>query len=128
MTRSTGSYTHRRHRLYDTVEFIGRWSMVDVFVVAIVSALVNVNRLRPIKPGVAALSFALSVGFTMLSAQSFDPRLIWDTVSDGNRPGAIYKARAPVPDERMSVVRPAPIGAPPISLAIAWRTTRAEGR
>ncbi|SEM84814.1 paraquat-inducible protein A [Loktanella fryxellensis] len=69
---------HQRHRLYDIVEFIGRWSMIDVFVVAILSALVQLNGIAAINPGVAALSFALSVVFTMLSALAFDPRLIWD--------------------------------------------------
>ena len=69
---------HRRHKLYDVVEFIGRWSMIDVFVVAILSALVQLKAVATINPGIAALSFALSVIFTMLSALAFDPRLIWD--------------------------------------------------
>lgn len=69
---------HQRHKLYDVVEFIGRWSMIDVFVVAILSSLVQLNALATINPGIAAVSFALSVIFTMLAAQSFDSRLIWD--------------------------------------------------
>ena len=69
---------HQRHRLYDLVEFIGRWSMIDVFVVAILSALVQLNTLASINPGIAAVSFAGSVVATMLSALSFDARLIWD--------------------------------------------------
>ena len=69
---------HQRHQLYDVVEFIGRWSMIDVFVVAILSALVQLGTVASINPGIAAVSFALSVIFTMLAAQSFDPRLIWD--------------------------------------------------
>ncbi|WP_425098240.1 paraquat-inducible protein A [Tropicibacter sp. S64] len=64
--------------LYEAVEFIGRWSMIDVFVVAILSALVQLSVVANIHPGPAALTFALSVIFTMLSAKSFDPRLIWD--------------------------------------------------
>ena len=68
----------RRFHLYEAVEFIGRWSMIDVFVVAILAALVRFNLAASITPGIAAISFALSVIFTMLSAQSFDPRLIWD--------------------------------------------------
>ncbi len=68
---------HRHLRLYEVVEFIGRWSMIDVFVVAILSALVQLGFVATINPGPAAASFALSVAFTMLSAQSFDPRLIW---------------------------------------------------
>jgi paraquat-inducible protein A len=65
------------HRLYEVVDFIGRWSMIDVFVVAILSALVQLGFVASIHPGPAAVCFALSVAFTMLSAQSFDPRLIW---------------------------------------------------
>ena len=70
--------SHHRHVLYEVVEFIGRWSMIDVFVVAILSSLVQLSFAASIRPGPAALTFALSVVFTMLSAQSFDPRLIWD--------------------------------------------------
>ena len=73
---------HRRHKLYELVEFIGRWSMIDVFVVAIMSALVQLNVAASIHPGPAAITFALSVIFTMLAAQSFDPRMIWDTVDE----------------------------------------------
>lgn len=69
---------HRLHRLYEFVDFIGRWSMIDVFVVAILTALVQFETLATINPGIAAVSFAASVIFTMLSAQSFDSRLIWD--------------------------------------------------
>lgn len=66
-----------RFHLFEVVEFVGRWSMIDVFVVAILSALVQFNLAATIAPGIAAASFALSVAFTMLSALSFDPRLIW---------------------------------------------------
>lgn len=69
--------SHTRHRLFEVVEFIGRWSMIDVFVVAILAALVQLNSLAAIEPGFAALAFAASVILTMLAAQSFDPRLIW---------------------------------------------------
>ena len=69
---------HRRQQLYEVVEFIGRWSMIDVFVVAILSSLVQLNFVATIHPGPAALTFALSVIFTMLSAKSFDSRMIWD--------------------------------------------------
>ena len=79
--RWPGSMTGRLH-LYEVVEFIGRWSMIDVFVVAILSALVQLEFVATINPGIAAASFALSVAFTMLSAQSFDPRTIWDAQED----------------------------------------------
>ncbi|WP_108482560.1 paraquat-inducible protein A [Oceaniglobus ichthyenteri] len=73
---------HGRHRLYEVVEFIGRWSMIDVFVVAILSSLVQLSTVATINPGPAAITFALSVIFTMLAALSFDPRLIWDNPKD----------------------------------------------
>ncbi len=71
---------HRRQQLYELVEFIGRWSMIDVFVVAILASLVQLDVVATVQPGPAALTFALSVIFTMLSAKSFDSRMIWDRV------------------------------------------------
>ncbi|MDI5933377.1 paraquat-inducible protein A [Halomonas kalidii] len=68
-----------RTRLYRVTEFIGRWSMVDVFVVAILVALIRAGSLMSITPGPAALAFGAVVVITMLSAMTFDPRLIWDT-------------------------------------------------
>jgi paraquat-inducible protein A len=69
---------HKLHILYEVVEFIGRWSMIDVFVVAILSALVHLGSVADIYPGIAAICFGATVIFTMLSALSLDPRLIWD--------------------------------------------------
>ena len=66
--------------LFEVVEWIGRWSMIDVFVVAILAALVQFDLLATINPGIAAVCFALSVVFTMLSAMSFDSRRIWDEI------------------------------------------------
>ena len=66
------------HRIYEAIEYIGRWSMIDVFVVAILSSLVQFSVIATVKPGPAALAFALSVICTMLSAQSFDSKRIWD--------------------------------------------------
>lgn len=76
--RQGGLSQVRRHQLYEVVEYIGRWSMIDVFVVAILSSLVQLGAVFSFTPGPASLFFALSVIFTMLSAQSFDSRLIWD--------------------------------------------------
>jgi paraquat-inducible protein A len=73
-----GFAAHHRLFMYEVVEYIGRWSMIDIFVVAILSALVQLQGLASISPGPAAFFFALSVIFTMLSAQAFDPRMIWD--------------------------------------------------
>lgn len=76
--------SHRRLLMYELVEYIGRWSMIDIFVVAILSALVQLKGLATITPGPAAFFFALSVIFTMLSAQAFDPRMIWDKQTKDN--------------------------------------------
>lgn len=59
-------------------EVVGRWSMVDVFVVAIMVALVQIGAFMTITPGPAALAFAAVVVLTMCAAMSFDPRLLWD--------------------------------------------------
>lgn len=67
-----------RTRLYRLVEFIGRWSMLDIFVVALLVALVHLGQLASVETGMGALAFAAAVVTTMLAAMSFDPRLIWD--------------------------------------------------
>ena len=64
--------------LYRVTEFVGRWSMVDVFVVAILVALIQMGTLMNIRPGSAALAFSGVVIVTMLAAETLDPRLIWD--------------------------------------------------
>ena len=65
-------------RLYHLTELVGRWSMVDVFVVAILVALVQLGVISTVTPGPAILSFASVVVLTMFAAMSFDPRLLWD--------------------------------------------------
>lgn len=67
--------------IYRVTELIGRWSMVDVFVVAILVAVVQLGSVITIHPGPAAVSFASVVVLTMLAAISFDPRLIWDAAA-----------------------------------------------
>lgn len=71
-----------RSRLYRFIELIGYWSMLDVIVVALVAALVKFNALANIEPRLGILFFGLVVVLTMLSAMSFDPRLIWETSSN----------------------------------------------
>jgi paraquat-inducible protein A len=69
--------------MYRFIEFIGRWSMLDIFVIAILVALVNFGRLATIEADLGAIAFASVVILTMLAAVTFDPRLIWDnTESD----------------------------------------------
>ncbi len=67
-----------RTKLYHFNELIGRWSMIDVFVVALLGALVQMGALGSIQPRLGIVAFALVVFFSMLSLQQFDPRLIWD--------------------------------------------------
>jgi paraquat-inducible protein A len=70
---------------YHLTELVGRWSMVDVFVVAILACLVRLGNLMTITPGPAAISFAMVVILTMFSAMSFDPRLLWDKRRERSR-------------------------------------------
>ena len=81
VTVQRGSITsnHERTRLYRMVEFIGRWSMLDVFVDTFTVALVQLQPLMSVAPGPGVLFFAAVVVLTMIAAESFDPRLIWDT-------------------------------------------------
>jgi len=72
---------NERTWMYRMTELIGRWSMIDVFVVAVLVSLVQVGELVSIAPGIAANAFAGVVILTMLSALSFDPRLIWDNLN-----------------------------------------------
>ena len=74
----------QRTVLYRITEFIGKWSMIDVFVVAILVALINLTNLIVIHPGTAILAFAAVVMISMLAAESFDPRLMWDHRENNN--------------------------------------------
>ena len=71
-----------RTRLYRITDFIGRWSMIDVFVVAILVSLVQLGNTMAVYPGPAALAFSAVVLLTMLAANSFDARLIWNHKQD----------------------------------------------
>ena len=71
--------------MYRFIEFIGRWSMLDIFVIAILVAVVNFGRLASVEANLGAVAFASVVILTMLAAVTFDPRLIWDnTESDAD--------------------------------------------
>jgi paraquat-inducible protein A len=76
--RRSVSAPRDRTRLYRMVEFIGRWSMLDVFVDTFTVALVQLQPLMSVTPGPGVLFFAAVVVLTMLAAEVFDPRLIWD--------------------------------------------------
>jgi len=68
--------------LYRITELAGRWSMVDVYVVTILVALVKLGAVASIEAGPAAVYFACVVVLTMLAAESFDPRIIWDVIEE----------------------------------------------
>jgi len=68
----------QRTQMFLLIEFLGPWSMLDVFVVTIMAATVSLGFLTYVEPGDGLTYFALMVIFTMFAAQSFDPRLIWD--------------------------------------------------
>lgn len=70
--------------IYELVEFVGRWSMIDVFVIAILSALVQMGGLVSIYPAWGAICFALVVILTIFSSLAFDPRLMWDREANKN--------------------------------------------
>jgi len=64
--------------LYRITEVVGRWSMIDIFMISILIALVKLEAVATIEPGPGAISFAAVVIITMFAAMSFDSRLIWD--------------------------------------------------
>ncbi|HMS83855.1 MAG TPA: paraquat-inducible protein A [Nitrospira sp.] len=74
-----------RTKLYRLVELIGRWSMLDVYVVAILAALVQFHPLATVTPRIGAVYFGAVVVLSMLSALAFDPRLIWDSAQEDIR-------------------------------------------
>ncbi|MFB2857746.1 paraquat-inducible protein A [Aeromonas hydrophila] len=76
--RGQGASPLGKLKLYRMTEFVGRWSMIDVFVVAILAGLIRLDNLMTIYPGPAAVAFAGVVLITMVAAMSFDSRLIWD--------------------------------------------------
>ncbi|HEX4583255.1 MAG TPA: paraquat-inducible protein A [Burkholderiaceae bacterium] len=78
--RRSTSHPRARARLYRVVELIGRWSMLDIFAVTLLVALVRMGTLASVLPGLGALAFAAVVVLTLLAADSFDPRAIWDPV------------------------------------------------
>jgi paraquat-inducible protein A len=79
-----------RTLLYRIIESVGRWSMVDIFMISILVALVNLGTIAEIEPGIGAIAFASVVIITMIASMSFDPRLIWDRLETSH-------ARRPTP-------------------------------
>ncbi|MBL6752055.1 MAG: paraquat-inducible protein A [Nevskia sp.] len=87
--RASGRHRADRARLYRVMELIGRWSMLDVFVVALLLTLVRFGVFAQVRAGPGVIPFCAVVVLTMLSTMSFDPRLIWDEAAEGApAPGA----------------------------------------
>jgi len=87
-----------RARLYHVIEIIGRWSMLDVFVVALLAGLVRIQGFAEITAGVGIAAFGSVVVLTMLASLSFDPKLTWDTRPERpNAPAPDGHASPPIP-------------------------------
>ena len=78
LQRGASGRLRERTVLYRIVEAVGRWSMIDVFMISILTALVRLDALATITPGPGAICFCGVVILTMLSAMRFDTRLMWD--------------------------------------------------
>ncbi|WP_407333388.1 PqiA/YebS family transporter subunit [Enterovibrio sp. 27052020O] len=95
-----------RLKQYRFIEIIGRWSMIDIFVVAILTALVQFHQLMSITPGPAVFYFALVVVFTLLATHAFDPRILWQTdgvLADENfaaSPPPVSSQQTPIKQEK----------------------------
>lgn len=74
----------RRAQLYRFIETIGRWSMLDVYVVTILVALVQAQSLAAISPGSGVLAFAAVVVLSMAATMAFDPKLIWERLDNAH--------------------------------------------
>lgn len=82
--RGSRQLLRARTRLYRFVHTIGRWSMIDVFMLAILVALVRMGILAEVQPRAGAACFAAVVILTMFAAEAFDPRLMWDSAGHGS--------------------------------------------
>jgi paraquat-inducible protein A len=83
VTTQTGrsGWLRDRTRLYHVVRWVGRWSMIDIFMESLLGALVKFGSIVTIEPGVGAVAFCGVVILTMFAAETFDPRLMWDSAS-----------------------------------------------
>ena len=75
-----GMSVSKRIKLYRLTHFIGRWSMVDIFVMAVLVALIQMDHFLSVLPGGGAIAFAAVIILTIFAANSFDPRILWDNL------------------------------------------------
>lgn len=78
LTARSSSFQQRKTELYHLVEYIGRWSMVDVFLVAVLVGVVKLGDIVNVTVGVGSVAFSAAVVFTILAANNFDPKVIWE--------------------------------------------------
>ena len=93
--RGSTSQPLQKAKLYRMVEFVGKWSMLDIYVVALLATVVKFQSLASITAAPGAVAFGAVVILTMLAAQSFDPRLIWDAAERGGRTAGAGASAAP---------------------------------
>jgi paraquat-inducible protein A len=79
-------FHRQKMTLYFVIKWIGKWSMMDLFVISIMLTLVDRGQFVDFTPGYAAIAFAMVVVFTMLAAESLDTRLMWDNASPSSEP------------------------------------------
>ncbi len=77
LTASQKSNRIFKTQLYHAIEYIGRWSMLDIFLLAVLVAIMKLGPWTSVQAEIGSLMFALVVIFTMIASSSFDPRLIW---------------------------------------------------
>jgi paraquat-inducible protein A len=92
----TGRWPRAMTRLYRLTTYVGRWSMVDVFVVAILVGVVQLGGVMTIDAGKGAVAFAGVVILTIFAAHSFDPRLIWDAAARNSEAAAPARSKTTV--------------------------------
>ena len=96
-----GCLLRERTLLYHIVAWIGRWSMVDIFMESLLGALVQFGAAVTIEPGVGAVAFCAVVFITIFAAETFDPRLMWDAAgrnphrAPADRPSSVGLAQSP---------------------------------
>ncbi|MEO7599679.1 MAG: paraquat-inducible protein A [Opitutus sp.] len=75
--RPAPRHPRRLTHLYSALDFIGRWSMLDVFLVGFLSGVVRFGAFSTVEPGIGIIAFALAVILTVLATHAFDPRVLW---------------------------------------------------
>ena len=118
------------NKLYHLVLFIGRWSMIDVFVVIIMSTVVRITGIITIEPGIAILFFCGVVLITMLAADEFDERLIWDNLRQRQGTGSSAVPQTAAPDRTASapVQAASAASAPEAALLTSYLRLQALGK